>query len=91
MPRVGFRRSLCSSLDAFQDLLDDGLGVHGRLAGVEGAICNGLSKRGWCVLDGVLTKEQAARIRAEATGVYRDGRYTLSYSRVAETGEKIWR
>ena len=89
--RSSRRRSLCSALDAFTNAMERGLGLSARLTQHETAVCTALGERGWCVLDGILETEAAARLRSEASGMYRDGHYQLSYSRVAETGEKLWR
>eukprot|EP00966_Prymnesium_polylepis_P304165 7027173-Prymnesium_polylepis.1 len=81
----------CAALDAFAQTMQRGLGLGWRLRTHAEPIAEALHERGWCALDAVLDDAAAARVRAECADLYRDGRYTPSYSRVAETGEKIWR
>ncbi|KAL1495569.1 hypothetical protein AB1Y20_016930 [Prymnesium parvum] len=85
------RRRTCMTLNDFAGQLHHGLGVSQRLWGFQRPVVDALQERGWCALDGVLSREAVARIRAECTGLYRSGRYSPSYSSVSETGEKIWR
>ena len=85
-------RGFCASaVDAFQDKLERGLGVPARLSALQAPICEALFARGWCTVDGLLSAEDAALARTEASAMYSDGAYAPSYSLVEETGEKLWR
>lgn len=86
-------RSLCDdpALTVFTALIERGLGVGSRLREQQDIIVEQLAKKGWCIVDGALDNDTAACVRNEAAGLYADGCYSLSYSQVAETGEKIWR
>ena len=84
-------RRYCAALDAFSERMEAGLGVFGRLHAQQEAICSGLARRGWFALDGLLDAEDAALVRSEANAMYRGGEFSLSYSFVEETGEKLWR
>ena len=86
-------RGLCDdpALTAFTALIERGLGVGSRLREQQDIIVEQLAKKGWCIVDGALDNDTAACVRNEAAGLYADGCYSLSYSQVAETGEKIWR
>ena len=82
---------MCAALDGFAELMQRGLGAHQRLNELERPVADALMERGWCALDGVLDYEGAEHVREEMAAMYREGTYSLSYSEMAETGEKIWR
>ena len=85
------RRTMCAALDSFSELMQRGLGLRERFETHQEPICEALSERGWYALDGLLSEDAALHVRSEAATMHEDGTYTLSYSRVAETGEKIFR
>ena len=71
--------------------MERGLGLGERLRAHGEPMVAALHERGWYAVDGALDAESVARVRAECAALYREGHYAPSYSRVAETGEKIWR
>ena len=85
------RRFMCTAVAAFEQLMDRGLGVGARLDAEARAIVSCLAVRGWCAVDGLLSAPTSAEVREQLARCYDAGDYQPSYSRVVETGEKLWR
>jgi len=87
------RRGLCddASLEAFQSLVQRGLGVGEQMRDMREPMAHMLRKRGWFACDGLIGAEHCAAIRRECETLREGGLFSQSYSEVAETGEKIWR
>ena len=71
--------------------MERGLGISSRLDADADAIVSNLADKGWCVVDGLLSDDAAFDLRTQLTGCYDAGNFQPSYSRVVETGEKLWR
>ena len=75
----------------FAALKEHGLDIRGRLATERVDMASALSSRGWYTIDGFLGKAACNIARAEASTLKLEGKFSQSYSQVAETGEKLWR
>jgi len=93
--RLPFRLFSTSSeaqkLDAFQALLERGLGVSDQVHDMREPMASKLRTRGWFACDGLLGETHIATLRREVEGLHAAGHFSQSYSEVAETGERIWR
>lgn len=75
----------------FVKMMDEGLGIAERLEALQEPMAAGLRERGWHAVDNVLGHSICSAMRSEAAALRDAGRFSQSYSEVAETGAKIWR